>query len=443
MEQKKLSRRGFLTAAGAMGAVTFLAACAPIVPSGVDTTAPAAADQTATDVDYSDPKEVGKALQAEGAEVSLSSWGWSGLSTSVFVPKFAEMTKNLYGVEVKLNWVTGVFSDALRELPSAGKTIADLDLDVIDKEEESFDAAMALNWYEPLNLPQYMPLLPNLADVEAPYIFKGPEEGGADVYGAVYQGYEWLQALLNKKNVDVANYKNWTDLANPELKDKLIDYAFNDSRGHFVFAGFVNELVKSGEIKGELWSQDAWTAGLNWWKDNNMEGQIHKWGDIGNDPTMRLMLQSGEAWGGCTWGSYTRELLGTDWNQKDDLLSPFYPATGIIADRETLSAVRGAKHPVAGHILINWMLSTELNTAGWYKEAVDAEAVNHWNVTEAQFLVAYCGGCRQVTRDLAPDWAKDYYPADPGSLIVTVDWPWYNQNAEWISKSYESIVHGS
>ena len=75
-------------------------------------------------------------------------------------------------------------------------------------------------------------------------------------------------------------------------------------------------------------------------------------------------------------------------------------------------------------------------------ETPDGEAVNHWNVTEAQFLVAYCGGIYQEMRDLVPDWAAAYHPTDPGSLIVTVDWPWYNQNAEWISKSYESIVHG-
>ena len=440
MEQQRLSRRGFLRAVGTMGAITFLTACTAVSPSG-GMQAPSAADQVPTDVDFSNPQEVAQALEAEGAEVSISSWGWSGLAETHFIPKFAEHTEKLYGVPVKLNWVTGVFDNALRELPVAGKTIADLDLDVIDKEEESFAGAMALNWYEPVNLPQYMPLMPNLADVETPYLFNGPEENGADIYGVVYQGYEWLQPLLNKDNVDVSAYKDWTDLANPELQDKIIDYPFNDSRGHYVFGGFVNELVKKGQVPGTLWSQEAWESALHWWKENEMEAQIHKWGDLGNDPTLRLMLQSGEAWAGCTWGVYTRELMGTDWNQRDDILAAFYPESGIISNRETCSAVRGAAHPVAGRILINWMLSTEVNTAGWYKESADAaEAVNHWDVTEAQFLVAYCGGVRPETRQLIPDWAKPYHPEDPGSLIVTVDWPWYNQNAEWISKSYESIV---
>jgi spermidine/putrescine-binding protein len=154
------------------------------------------------------------------------------------------------------------------------------------------------------------------------------------------------------------------------------------------------------------------------------------------------MLQSGEAWAACTWGVYTRELLGTDWNKRDDVLWPFYPKSGIISDRETMSTVRGAKHPVAARVLINWMLSTEFNTAGWYKEAPDQEAVNHWNITESQFLVTYAGGVRPEHRELIPDWATAYHPKDPGSLVVTVDWAWYNQNAEWISKTYEKIVLG-
>jgi ABC-type Fe3+ transport system substrate-binding protein len=421
-----------------------LAGCAPGVPLGQAPAAPAepAASEQAVTWDLSDPKTVGLALREEGAEVSISSWGWSGLAETHFVPKFAEHTQKLYGVPVKLNWVTGVFDTALRELPVVGKTIADIDLDVVDKEEESFESAMALEWYEPVDMDVYKPLLPNLTDVEAPYIFNGPEQNGGSVYGVIYQGYEWLQAILRKDKVDISNFRDWTDLARPELKDKIVDYPFNDSRGHFVFGGFVNELVKKGEVPGPVWSQPAWEGALQWWKDNNMEAQIHKWGDLGNDPTLRLMLQTGEAWAGCTWGVYTRELLGTDWNQRDDVLAAFYPASGIVSDRETMSAVRGAKHPIAARVLINWMLSTEVNTAGWYKEAPDQEAVNHWDVTESQFLVAYAGGVRPEHRQLIPDWARNYHPADPGSLIVTVDWKWYNQNAEWISKTYEKIVLG-
>ena len=60
--------------------------------------------------------------------------------------------------------------------------------------------------------------------------------------------------------------------------------------------------------------------------------------------------------------------LGSDWNQKDDVLSAFYPVSGIAADRETMRAAKGAPHPVAARILINWFVSDEFQNVGWYKE---------------------------------------------------------------------------
>ena len=205
----------------------------------------------------------------------------------------------------------------------------------------------------------------------------------------------------------------------------------------------MNQLVKAGEVEGELFSQTAWEGALKVWKNRGMEAQVHKWGDLGNDPTMRMMVQTGEAWAGGLWGTYTRGLLAADWNQRDDVIHSFVPASGCLADRETCSAVRGCKHPVAARILINWMMSTEFNTAGWYRKEDEQEVTNHWDVTESLFLTAYSGGVYQEMRDAIPEWAKAYYAKDPASFLIKCDWPWYNQNAEWISKTYESVVLGA
>jgi hypothetical protein len=173
-----------------------------------------------------------------------------------------------------------------------------------------------------------------------------------------------------------------------------------------------------------------------------MEDKILRLGDIGNDPTMRLLLQTGEAaWAGL-WGVYTRELLGTDWNQRDDVLSAFYPSSGIASNRETMTPVAGSDHPVAARILINWFLSNEFQHLGWYKETPDEEAINRWEVTEDKYLVVYAGGVRPTNREVMPDWAKPYHPEDPGSLILPIDWEWYTPNAEWISRTYDRIVQG-
>jgi spermidine/putrescine-binding protein len=435
MRKKGLSRREFLRISGAAGAGAVLGS----KPFGV----PALVRQVG-EFDLSDPAQVGEALTAEGAEVTIHSWGFSGLPESHLIPKFAEYTEQLYGVPVKLNWLTGQISNWMTELPLANRTIADEGVDVIDREEDSFDQIMALEWGEPVNLPQYEPLLTLLPEVEDPYIFHRPdmEVDGADIYGVVYQGYEWLQAILRKDKVDISNYVDWTDLSREEMVGKGINYPFNDGRGHWVFMGILNSLINQGIVEGDLWSEEAWEQGIEWWRDN-MEDKILVYGDIGNDQTLRLRLQSGEAWWAGLWGVYTRELLGTEWNQRDDVLAPFYPVSGIASDRETLTAVKGAPHPVAARILINWFLTTEFQHAGWYKEnPEDEEAVNRWNITESQYLVVYTGGIMPAHREVMPDWAKPYHPEDPGSLILPINWQWYNPRREWISQTYDRIVQG-
>ena len=194
---RRMTRRDFLRVAGLTGAASFVAACGATptaTPAPKPTTAPAAAAPAATAApaagtsklpanapkfDLSKDGNVKLALLAEGAEVSVSSWGFSGMGTGLFPQKFAEYTNKLYGVSVKLNWVTGVFGNAITELPVAGKTIADLGLDVVDKEEEDFLRAMAVNWYEPIDMDIYKPLLKNLPKMESVYIFKGPRRTAA------------------------------------------------------------------------------------------------------------------------------------------------------------------------------------------------------------------------------------------------------------------------
>jgi hypothetical protein len=204
----------------------------------------------------------------------------------------------------------------------------------------------------------------------------------------------------------------------------------------------LNSLIQQQIITGDLWDIATWEAGLEWWRDN-IEKQVLKFGDLGNDPTLRLSLQSGEAWWGGLWGVYTRELLGTDWNRRDDVLAPFYPVSGITADRQTMTPVAGAAHPIAARILINWFVDTEFQHAGWYKETPTTEAVNRWNITEDKYLVVYAGGVAPEHRELMPDWAKPYHPGNPGDLLLTVNWDWYIPNAEAISRAYTRIVKGA
>ena len=168
MQNKGMSRRDFLRISGGASA----GALASKLPM------PAFARQVG-DFDLTDPAQVGEALAAEGAEVSIHSWGFSGLPEPVLIPKFAEYTEKMYGVPVKLNWITGQLGNWMTELPLANRTAADEGLDVIDKEEDGYASLMALEWGEPINLPQYEPLLRELAAVARPRTL---DEVAADLY---------------------------------------------------------------------------------------------------------------------------------------------------------------------------------------------------------------------------------------------------------------------
>jgi hypothetical protein len=56
--------------------------------------------------------------------------------------------------------------------------------------------------------------------------------------------------------------------------------------------------------------------------------------------------------------------------------------------------------------------------------------------------VSYCGGTFKEMRDAIPDKFTKYFHPDPASITLTMDWKWYNQNAKWISDSYDKIVMG-
>jgi spermidine/putrescine-binding protein len=432
MAVKKISRRNFLRGAALTAGIAMITSCRK---------APGVVKQVG-EADLSDPDSVGQALEKEGALVNMTTWGFSGLIDEVIPTKFAEYTSRVYGVPVTLVKQNVNVGNLMNELPVAGKHARDADIDLMDKEEEWMPRIMALEWGEPVDREQYKPLLGNVMKAEEAYLTRGePAVDGGDIYGCMYQGYEWLQAMLRKDKVDIANYEDWTDLARPEMKERGVTYAFNDSRGHFVFMGILNSLIKQGIVNGELWSEEAWEAGIEWWRDN-LEDKILKWGDMGNDPTMRMLLQTGEAYWAGLWGVYTRELLGIDWNLQDDVLSAFYPKSGIASNREQTTVIAGCAHPVAARVLADWMMSDEFIHAGWYKDGPNGPELNRWDITKDKYLVAYAGGVNADQRKLTPDWAKAFHPADPGSLVLQVDWEWWSPKREWISKTYDRIVHG-
>jgi hypothetical protein len=74
-------------------------------------------------------EQVIEAIKAEGATVTVKSWGFGGLNTDQFPQRFREYTEQTYGVPVELVWDA---DDAiLDQYEQANKPIGDA-LDVLD-----------------------------------------------------------------------------------------------------------------------------------------------------------------------------------------------------------------------------------------------------------------------------------------------------------------------
>jgi ABC-type Fe3+ transport system substrate-binding protein len=371
--------------------------------------------------------EIVAALKAEGQTVHLKSWEFGGLNADVLPAQFKAYTLAKYGIPVEVNW--DISGDALlQQAEQANKLPSELGLDVIDNEEDHNPKLKEQGWIEQINQPQYANVLTNWTNVDPGYI----TDNGL---GVVYQGFEWLAPVARKDKVDAAAIKDWTDLANPALKGKILMYPLSEDRGQLIFYAILNSLVKQGIVPGPVFSQDAVKAGLQWFK-KNIEPNVLKYVDTGE---MRTKMQSGEAGIAITWGSYVRELLSSDWNQRDNVLVPIYPTSGISPDRETIRVAKGTTHPVGARVLIDWMMSRDFVMLGWYKDTPTGTETNHWNLTKQQFLGNYAGGIFKDDRALLPDFAKPFYPDDPGALTLPFDYPFFQKNRQWLADQYQAL----
>ena len=111
--------------------------------------------------------EIVAALKAEGT-VNLKSWGFNGLSKTVFPEAFKKHTQDTYGVPVTLVWDDT--NGALQQAEQANKLPSEIGLDVIDSEEDHMPQMQELGWIEKINDPKYDSVLTNWASVDPAYV---------------------------------------------------------------------------------------------------------------------------------------------------------------------------------------------------------------------------------------------------------------------------------
>jgi len=410
---------GSATSPSASSSAPAAASQAPSTSGGASAPASASAGMSKDDI--------AAALKAEGSTVTIKSWGFNGLGKTLFPYIFKQYTQATYGVPVTVTWDDT--NGALQQAQQANKLPSEIGLDVIDSEEDHTPELQELGWIEKINDPKYDGVLTNWAGVDPAYVVQ-------DGLGIIYQGFEDLCVVARKDKVDVSAIKDWTDLANPALKGKIVMYPIpNDARGQALFYAMLTSLIKAGTVQGSVTDPASITAGLQWFK-KNIEPNVLQFADI---DVMRTKLQSGEIGVALTWNSYIRGILSADWNVRDQVAVPIYPASGCPGDRETLRVAKGTTHPVGARVLINWMLSPDFISAGWTQDPSSGTETNSWNLSKQDYLQAYFGGLNADERKLAPKWSAPYYPPDPAAVTLNLDFSFAAKNAESISNEYKAL----
>jgi hypothetical protein len=155
----------------------------------------------------------------------------------------------------------------------------------------------------------------------------------------------------------------------------------------------------------------------------------------GNDPPIMRILAAGHGLGRLPVGAYTRELgiTGTLW-----ICLGLHQDRHLV-DREVCQAALQA--PVAARILIDWMqASSSIPPAGTRKSP--ARKPRTTGTSSPTSSGGPLGGTFKDMRAAVPDQFSKYFYPDPAAITLTMDWKWYNQNAKWISDSYDKIVMG-
>lgn len=419
-QRRRLSRRGFVTGALALGVAAPLAGgLLPSLAARPALAAPrrapgkllwvAGLNQELT------RQEVAQKIQQEG-KVAVANWTYT--ANDAIVGRFQQVVKQEYGVDVTCDYLPSQAPSVyLTNLYTASKAGNPAPYDVMAIEENYYFEAKANDVVMDI-LPS--DLIPNAKLVD-PRFIRGSQAIAfqATAFPAVIHTTDW--------------FKEWTDLADPRLKGK-------------VTIPVPGDITNGGHLIGL-----AWSMGKDYKNPEDMKAVVDFLVDKINpnvikvttdSAEMQQLLRSGAAQACCFWNSLARlealsEQPGTE-NTKYTLASTGHPVINGYA-----WVPKGAQHPVLAQLFINWRISTDgmIPSDQWPTSASDPTPMN-WQENKGPWAEIFEGVLYEEQEKAVPEWFlpyyQKYYPAfkDYGSLKA-VDWEYYAAHQkEW--QDYEA-----
>ena len=335
---------------------------------------------------------------AKEKKVSIANWTYWGLVDSYFTPSLKKYVKDLYGVDIEVEFLgtqaaKGGWVVAVESALAAGEAPP---FDLMHIEVNFFEDAVAKGLAEPF-LPS--PLVPWAGYVDS-WFLRYP-------YGIQFQQHALGNFTVNTKYAGDW-FNGWKALADPRLKGKVSIWPSSDNGLWGWWA------VMAGELGYDYHNLDDMKKTLKWIADNICPNVLKYTDDEGE---LADLLEKELTWASAYWCCTAEGYAITKPYLKGTQKLPYFKG-----QHPNLPGVywipKKVQHPVLAQIAADWELSAGLQMTDikQWPLAPDDETK-----TKQLWAEAFEGPLGEDYLQFVPDWVKELGPNGIYELYPTIE----------------------
>ena len=357
-------------------------------------------------------------IQAE-KKVSIANWTYWGLIDSYFTPSLKKYVKDLYGVDIDVEFLgtqaaKGGWVVAVESALAAGQSAP---FDLMHIEENFFTDAVSKGIAEPF-LPS--PLVPWAQFVDS-FFLRLP-------YGVQFQQHSLANFTVNTKYVGDW-FQSYKDLADPRLKGKITLWPSSDNGLWGWWAVMAQELGYDYHNPSDMQKTIKWVA-------DNIHPNVLKYTD--DEGELGDVLEKELSWVSAYWCCLGEGYAITKPELKGAQVLPQFKSAQV-----NLPGVywipKKAEHPVLAQIAADWELSAGLQMT----DITQWQLASDVNKSEQLWCMALEGPLGEDYMQYVPDWVNklgskgifEVFPTiEQAKSYPRLDWGYINNVVgDWIN----------
>jgi spermidine/putrescine-binding protein len=357
-------------------------------------------------------------IQAEG-KVSIANWTYWGLIDSYFTPSLKKYVKDLYGVDIDVEFLgtqaaKGGWVVAVESALAAGQSAP---FDLMHIEDNFFTDAVSKGIAEPF-LPS--PLVPWAQFVDS-FFLRFP-------YGVQFQQHALANFTINTNHVGDW-FQTYKDLADSRLKGKLTLWPSSDNGLWGWWAIMAQELGYDYHKPSDMQKAIKWVA-------DNIHPNVLKYTD--DEGELGDLLEKELSWISAYWCCLGEGYAITKPELKGAQVLPQFKSTSV-----NLPGVywipKKAEHPLLAQIAADWELSAGLQMT----DITQWQLAPDVKTSEQLWAMALEGPLSEDYMQYVPDWVNQMGPNGIFGIYPTIeqaksypklDWGYINSVVgDWIN----------